>query len=171
MAVDWRSAHSGNSALREIILEHGFVADVLRHLWRRGIFDVEVLRSEFDAGGYDLVLSRGEITRHVQLKATRRTGKTRHFPISERLAAREAGCVVVIVVEDDLAVAEYRWFGGSPGQPLPDIARFPRARHTRGDASGSKGERQQHVRLPLAECARMPGIEEVIEALIGPVGR
>jgi hypothetical protein len=38
--------------------------------------NVEVLRSEFDAHGYDLVLARGHTVRHIQLKtglqATRR---------------------------------------------------------------------------------------------------
>jgi hypothetical protein len=41
---------------------------VLRALWCRGVFDVEVLRSEFDAHGYDLVMARGRIVRHIQLK-------------------------------------------------------------------------------------------------------
>src|SRR5262245_59321341 len=41
--------HSTHSTLREHIIEHVFVGDALRTLWRRGIMDVEVLRSEFDA--------------------------------------------------------------------------------------------------------------------------
>jgi len=54
-----------HSTLRERIVEHIFVGDVLRALWRRGILDVEILRPEFDAHGYDVVLSRGRIVRHV----------------------------------------------------------------------------------------------------------
>ena len=49
--------HAIHSTLREQIVEHVFVGDVLRRLWQRGVTDVEVLRSEFDAGGYDLVVS------------------------------------------------------------------------------------------------------------------
>lgn len=41
--------HSRHSTLRERIVEHRFVADALQHLWKRDIFDVEVLRPEFDA--------------------------------------------------------------------------------------------------------------------------
>jgi hypothetical protein len=37
--------NSTHSTLRERIVEHVFVGDVLRTLWRRGITDVEVLRS------------------------------------------------------------------------------------------------------------------------------
>jgi len=40
----------------------------LRFLWRSGVVDVEVLRSEFDAHGYDLLMTRGRIVRHIQFK-------------------------------------------------------------------------------------------------------
>jgi len=162
-----RSAHFQNSALREIILEHAFVGDLLRHFWRLEIFDVEILRSEFDAGGHDLVVSRGDVTRHVQLKAKRLLGRTREFTISERLVAREAGCVLVFVVADDLAIDHYRWFGAGPKEPLPIDRAYKLARHTKGDASGAKSERQQHFRLPLLEFTTLASIGEVAEALVG----
>lgn len=41
-----------NSTLRERIVEHVFVGKALQRLWQRRVTDVEVLRSEFDAGGY-----------------------------------------------------------------------------------------------------------------------
>jgi hypothetical protein len=56
-----------HSVLRERIVEHVFVGDVLRTLWRRGVTDVEILRPEFDAHGYDVVMSCGTVVRHVQL--------------------------------------------------------------------------------------------------------
>ena len=65
-----------HSTLRERIVEHVFVGDVLRTLWRRGVTDVEILRPEFDAHGYDVVMSRGPVVRHVQLK-TRLRAKCR----------------------------------------------------------------------------------------------
>lgn len=66
-------AHFEHSTLREHIVEHVFVGDALRALWRRGVLDVEVLRSEFDAYGYDIVMARGPVVRHIQFK----TGKTK----------------------------------------------------------------------------------------------
>ena len=57
-----------HSTLPERIVEHLFVGEILRALWCRGITDVEVLRSEFDAHEYDIVLARGPVVRHVQLK-------------------------------------------------------------------------------------------------------
>ncbi|WP_233145089.1 hypothetical protein, partial [Paracoccus yeei] len=61
-------AHYTHSTLRERIAEHVFVGDALRTLWRFGIHDVEVLRSEFDAHGYDSVMARGPVVRHIQFK-------------------------------------------------------------------------------------------------------
>ncbi len=60
--------HAANSVLRELMVEHLFVGETLRLCWQRGITDVEVLWSEVDSFGYDLVLGRGEFVRHVQLK-------------------------------------------------------------------------------------------------------
>jgi hypothetical protein len=50
--------HFTRSTLRERIVEHVFVGDVLRTLWRRGVTDLEILRPEFDAHGYDAIMSR-----------------------------------------------------------------------------------------------------------------
>jgi hypothetical protein len=44
-------AHYEHSTLREHIVEHVFVGEALRALWRRGVVDAEVLRSDFDAHG------------------------------------------------------------------------------------------------------------------------
>src|SRR6516162_7201135 len=93
--------NSTNSTLRERIVEHVFVGDALRNLWRRGVIDVEVLRSEFDAHGYDLVMGRGRIVRHIQF----RTGKSRKpgdTSISLALAGKPSGCVIWIRVAANL---------------------------------------------------------------------
>src|SRR5690348_2044567 len=56
MAAAYQNSDYLHSTLRERIVEHVFVGEALRQLWKRGARDVEVLRSEFDAGGYDLVM-------------------------------------------------------------------------------------------------------------------
>ena len=43
--------HFTHSTLRERIVEHVFVGDVLRTLWRRGVTDVEILRGYHDFHG------------------------------------------------------------------------------------------------------------------------
>jgi hypothetical protein len=71
--IEMVDVHTHHSVLRERIIEHAFVGDALRLLWRRGIANVEVLRPEFDVHGYDLVMTRGRLVRHIQLK----TGKAK----------------------------------------------------------------------------------------------
>ena len=49
-------AHYAESSARENLVEHVFLGELLRGLWRRSIRDVQVLRPEVDSGGYDLAL-------------------------------------------------------------------------------------------------------------------
>jgi hypothetical protein len=86
-----------HSTLRERIVKHVFGGDILRTLWRLGVTDVEVLRPEFDAHGYDVVMSRGAIVRHVQLK-TQAKGKV---SVGRALAEKPSGCVVWIGIDKD----------------------------------------------------------------------
>lgn len=154
--------------LREVILEHALIAELLRHFWNHGIHDAEILRSEFDAGGYDLVLSRGGLTRHIQLKAAIAGAATQGVTLGLRLAARPSGCVIWMVVKEDLSIDHFLWFGNPPGQPLPDIAGLAVARHAKGNATGYKAARPNHRRVPRKAFARIVSIPELAERLIGP---
>lgn len=95
------AAHYTHSTLRERIAEHVFVGDALRTLWRLGIHDVEVLRSEFDAHGYDLVMARGPIVRHIQFKTgtARRPSKV---SLARVLAEKPSGCAIWMRLDQEL---------------------------------------------------------------------
>src|SRR3954452_20974615 len=96
------SQHYIHSTLRERIVEHVFVGDTLRRLWQLGVTDVEVLRSEFDAGGYDLVMSYRKVVRHIQFKTVLVDGKAASTKISLKLLEKPSGCVIWIVVTQAL---------------------------------------------------------------------
>src|SRR5688572_30054517 len=100
-----------HSTLRERIVEHVFVGAALQRLWQRGVTDVEVLRSEFDAGGYDLVMSLRKIVRHIQFKTVTVGGKATSVKVSTKLAEKPSGCVIWIVVTRELDLQSYLWFG------------------------------------------------------------
>jgi hypothetical protein len=148
--------HFIHSTLRERIVEHVFVGEALRRLWQLGVTDVEVLRSEFDAGGYDLVMARGRVTRHIQFKTKIVGGKTDEVKISLKLMDKPSGCVLWIVVTPDLLFDHYLWFGAGPGEPLPDINAFAVAKHSKGTAQGEKNERPNHRRFGSAGSRRSP---------------
>jgi hypothetical protein len=55
------SPHSFDSSLREQALGHIFLGQLLAFMWRSGGRDIEVLKSEVDRGGYDVVLESNSI--------------------------------------------------------------------------------------------------------------
>lgn len=159
--------HFTHSMLRERVVEHVFVGEVLRRLWRLGVTDVEVLRSEFDAGGYDLVLSWKDVVRHIQFKTSRAGGRTASIKVGAKLAEKPSGCVIWIMVTDELDLQSYRWFGGQPGEPLPPIGDLKTARHTKANAQGHKAERLGHRVVPKSRFDQFESLDEVLRALFG----
>jgi len=161
--------HFVHSILRERIVEHVFVGDLLRSLWRRGITEAEVLRSEFDAGGYDLVVAFQRIVRHIQFKSTVAGGKSANVKVNLKLTEKPSGCVIWIIVTPDLRFDHFLWLGGAPGLPLPGIEQFRIAKHTKGNAAGVKLERPNHRVIPRGQFERLDSLEAVIERLFGPI--
>jgi hypothetical protein len=158
--------HFTHSTLRERIVEHVFVGDVLRTLWRCGISDVEILRPEFDAHGYDVVMSRGPVVRHVQLK-TQAAGKV---TVSRALTEKPSGCVVWIGLnKNTLELGPFMWFGGAPGEPLPDISRYPNPKRATHNAKGVRPVRKNHHVLPPAAFIRLKTLDEVVVRLFGEI--
>jgi hypothetical protein len=158
----WAPEHS---VLREKVIEHIFLAELSRHL----LLDVgqpfEVLRPEYDAFGYDVVVQVGADMRHIQLKATTAGGARAHVDVQLALAQKPGGCVVWMFVDPaTLALGPFLWFGGTVGQPLPPLG--DRAvRHTRGDAGGVKKVRSGLRRLPRGEFTRFETIGDLAMAM------
>lgn len=163
------TSHYLHSTLRERIVEHVFVGDALRWLWQHRVTDVEVLRSEFDAGGYDLVMSYRKIVRHIQFKTMMVKGKAASIKASLKLMEKPSGCIIWIIVTPELVLQSYLWLGGPPGQPLPDIQGLRVAKHTKANAEGKKAERPDHRIVPRGRFERLGSLGEVLERLFGPL--
>ncbi|KQM35013.1 hypothetical protein ASF03_01790 [Rhizobium sp. Leaf68] len=164
--MDEQQKHAMYSTLRENIIEHLFAGELLRRLWQRGVFDAEILKSEFDAGGYDLVLTHEAHTRHIQLKISRVGGSRSHVSVNLRLSAKPSGCVVWIEVDDDLNIKGLWFFGGGPSQPLPDVKAMKIAKHTKGNAEGQKLERLGHRLIPKSHFKKVSDMDTLLEHLI-----
>lgn len=164
-------SHSSYSSFRENVLEHVFVGDCLRRLWVRGIRDAEVLKAEVDAAGYDLVMDVAGTLRHIQLKASFNGSRVRRQAIHRSLAEKPSGCVLWLGFDPEtLALGPFYWLGGQPGEPLPGIEGFKKARHTKGDATGHKSERRNSHVVGRAAFERLDTLDEVIERLFGSLG-
>ena len=163
--------HAHHSILRERILEHWLVGEVMRRLWMVGRTDIEVLRSEFDRGGYDLLLDLGGVVRHVQLKTSRKAGSTSEVTISLELARRPSGCVVWAVVDDDLSLNHFRWFGGAPGDALPNVSELKLAKQARANAQGVKADKPNFRRLPASQFVRLATVDDLLDKLFSATWR
>jgi len=162
------SVHSTRSSHREALLEHLFAGEVIKNLWQRGDWRLEVLKPQVDDGGYDLVLEANAIVRHVQLKASFRGSKVSHAKINTLLAHKASGCVVFIWFDPvTLELGPFAFFGGAPGQPLPDVAGMKIGRHTKGNAEGVKAERPNMRKVPLSKFERLKTVEQVVSRLFG----
>lgn len=159
--------HFLHSSLREKVIEHLFVGELLRTLWRRGDRNFEVLRSEVDRAGHDLVVECAGVMRHIQLKSSHRTATTRRVNIHVNLAAKPNGCVIWIYFDPiTLNLGPYYWLGGEPGAGLGD--RGDRvARHTRLNMDGLRGERPDLRAVRRSRFDRLSTIDDVIERMFG----
>jgi hypothetical protein len=154
------------STLRASIVEHVFIGDLFRRLWERRVFDVEVLRGEIDAGGYDVVFRYGKIFRHIQLKTGYTDGSKRSVPVNLKIGDKPSGCVIWIILTRDLKIDSFLWFGGLPGTRFPDIQSMRVTKQTRGPP-GAKKPRSSHRNLPSSRFKKLKTHDEVLAKLFG----
>ena len=159
-----------HSSRREKLIEHVFVGEVLRELWRMGVYEVDVLRAETDAAGYDVVIEVGVVSRHVQLKSSAITSKASRQKVNVALGSKQSGCAVWVMFDPGtMQIGAFRWFGGKSGEPLPDITGFPVAKHTKGNAEGERADRKNIRVLNKGKFVEIKSIVGVIEKLFGPM--
>src|SRR6266436_10004037 len=154
------SPHSADSSLREQALGHLFLGQLLAFMWRNGARDIEVLKSEVDRGGYDVVLEANGIIRHVQLKSSFRGSKVREVDISTKLLHKPGGCILWLEFDrETLAIERFYWFGGEAGNGLPDLGERI-SRHSKGNGKGEKNERLGHRVLAKRDFQMLVDIRE-----------
>ncbi len=161
------SAHSSDSSLREQALGHVFLGQLLTFMWRNGTRDIEVLKSEVDCGGYDVVLESNSVIRHVQLKSSFRGSKVREVDVSTKLLRKPGGCILWLVFDrESLAIERYFWFGGKAGIALPDLGERV-SRHSKGNSKGEKNPRLGHRVVTKGDFQMLADISELVGKLFG----
>lgn len=165
------TVHSLRSSHREALLEHLFAGEVMKHLWLRGDWRLEVLKPQVDDSGYDLVLEANGVVRHIQLKASFRGSTVRDVQVNTLLAAKPSGCVVFMWFDrDSLLLGPFGFFGGAPGKPLPDLGGMKVGRHAKANAKGIKAERPGIRVVPLTRFEKRASIDAVVASLFGSAG-
>lgn len=159
------------SSFYEQLVEHVFIADVLQEAWFGFGETVEVLRSEVDASGYDLVLDCAGVVRHVQLKTSSAAARTAQQKVNVALAEKPSGCIVWLVRHRDderrRLRLSYRFFGEEAGQPLSSLVDFRVGKHTKADAKGVKKERPQIRVVPKGKFETIDTTRDLLVRLFG----
>lgn len=159
--------HSTDSSRREKVVEHLFIGELLRYLWVARATKIDVLKSEVDNSGYDIVVVNGAIVRHIQLKTSLKTGRAAKQSVNLSLASQQSGCVIWIIVDDDLNLKSFLWFGGEPGLPLPSMASFKPAKHTKANSLGVKSERPNIRSIPKGKFEPVADVAILVKKLFG----
>lgn len=165
-------SNSLHSSLRASILEHIFIGELGRALWCAGVRNFEVLRSEVDAYGHDLVVECSGIVRHIQLKSSHEGSHVAEVTLSLDLQQKNCGCVIWLEFDERMKIVSYRWFGGIPGEPLPSLG-DKIATHTRGrkiaEGGPIRSPRPNHRVVKKSRFTRFEQIDQLLCAMFGPL--
>jgi hypothetical protein len=167
------SENSTRSSLRESIIEHLFIGEMLKELWNKRATQVEILKPQVDDAGYDIVIdckrnskSDTSIPCYIQLKSSFVGSKTAKVSLNEKLTNKPHWCVIWVFFDrKTLSLGPFRWFGASPSQPSPDITNFKTTKYTKGDATGNKAYRPGHRDVPRSKFVELASIPDVIGKL------
>ena len=156
--------HTHASTYREMILEHHFISEILRHIWSSSHHPdlPEITHSQVDDNGYDVVIEWRGIVRHIQLKST--VSKDSAVKANTSLCRKPSGCIVLMTCKRDLGDVRYHWLGGRPPAPLT-LPECRPAKHTRANRLGIKGQSISSVMLARKAFTPLGGIHELVERM------
>lgn len=154
------------SSLVEKVLEYHFLAGVTAELLGRDM-PFDVMRSDVDCHGHDIVIEANGIVRHIQLKAMASGGKRADVTIHAALATKASSCVAWMIYDPvTFEPVLFRWFGGAPGQPMPNPGERL-ARHARANSEGVKAARPMHRVIKGSRFRELPDFATVVDVLFG----
>jgi hypothetical protein len=157
---------SENSLYIEKTLEHLLLAKLSQVIWKRNSRKLlEIATAEIDNKGFDVVLTLGDVTRHVQLPKCLKSGwKRSHIDVNVGLGLKPSGCVLLCEYNPEtLEFERFRFLGKPPGKRLSNIKGFPVALNPRG-----KTQRKNVRKIPKGRFdLPVNKIEDVVRKLFG----
>lgn len=165
---DASAAHYLLSSYREAMLEHFLIGELMRTAWLTNWRKpLEVYKPQVDAAGVDVVLVRDGVTRPIQLKTSKISGRASSVNVHTTLWQRPRSCVIWTWFDPEtLELKEFFWLG-EPGRPLPPLNELKVAKHTRGNAQGEKGDRPALRVVEKKWFKRLASVEELFNELFG----
>ena len=158
--------HTEHSSYREKLVEHLFVAELLKLSWLHHECSLEVAKPEVDNAGYDLIVEVPGIVRHIQLKTSIIGGKTASQKVHSKLFEKPSGCVIWIYFDETtLHLGPFLYFGSKAGNPLPSLLDYKIAKHTKCNTAGFKAERKRIRVLRKGSFKKFQSIGEIFAEL------
>jgi len=168
-----KKRHSTDSSQREKTIEHLFVGELLKDTWRKNscLSDarIEVSKPEVDNSGYDIILEKDNIIRHIQIKASHKGATTSKQTFQEALVEKPSACIVWIFFDDEFNLGPYYYFGKKAGKPLPvSVLKLDTPCNTRANSHGHKKPRIHHRQVKKSEFRKIEYKEELYKVLFNP---
>lgn len=164
--------NSTRSSLRESIIEHVFIGEILKFLWEEHATQVEVLKPQVDDAGYDIVIeckrnSNSDIStpHYIQLKSAFVGSATAKVSLSKKLISKRNWCVIWVFFDPKFTLKSYLCFGSAFGHTSSDIAKLNQTKHAKGDSTGNKAIRPGHFDVPKGKFVELTMINDVIDKL------
>ena len=162
---------SDESSFREKLIEHMFVAELLKYSWckarKTDSMLIEISRAEVDRGGYDIIAEHDGVLRHIQLKGSIVGAKTGKQKVHVALENKPSACVVWVFLDvDKWELGSFYFLGGKPGGR---IGRLPArvAKSTKGDSEGNKKELPNFRMVNKGDFTKLDDVERLWDALFG----
>lgn len=165
---DYRSALATRSSYVENVLTHSMISSLAGDLWRRDPeVRMDILRTEVDESGFDLVLTMSGQGRYIQIKQVNSEGRNKNFSVRADFALMPGSCVVVIVHRDsDLSIEGYRFFGAALNKPMSSVDGFNSSiLPGRRGKDGNRRVREHYRDIPGACFTKLNSVSDLLEAL------
>jgi hypothetical protein len=175
-APSWRAKKRGymetidektkDSSFIENIVEHTFISELMQEAWLSKKKKLEILRSEVDDSGYDLVISYDKINRYIQLK-TSDNSKTSNQKMNIKILGKQNPCIIWILRDStsNRYKFSYLYYGSKIEEEFPDISLLKVAKHTKGNAEGIKNERVNIREIPKSKFIKIKNEKELLKVL------
>lgn len=159
------------SSYVENVLRHAFLAELSYLVWENDPFDsLTISNAEVDDSGYDVVLARGNVIRHIQLKQAHEEKVPQKFSVRVSFAILPGSCLVVIShALADLRPKSYAFYGGGPTDEMPyiEVQRTTKSSGRR-TADGQRVLRRNYRDAPFSRFKRGLSAKELLDELFPP---
>jgi hypothetical protein len=156
------------SSYVENVLRHAFLAELSCLVWENDPFDsLKISNGEVDDSGYDVVLERGNVVRHIQLKQAHEEKVPKKFSVRVSFATLPGSCMVVIShALTDLRPKSYSFYGSNPTEPMPYIEAHRTTKSSgRRNADGDRVLRINYRDIPFGRFKRGLSAGELLDEL------